>query len=190
MAVNSELLLFYWGLGADIIARQHTQPWGSKLIDRLSRDLTHEFPDMQGFSVRNLKYIRQWHEFWSAPTIGQQVVAQLTSIPWGHNLALISKCQFYLAYPKGATLSHLLGWSHVVELLKLDDPLERSFYEQQCARSRGTAPPVGKSSAAGRRAKSTREPIIMSTTTPQSGTYAALVPPREPQRHSVQRAMQ
>lgn len=39
--------------------------------------------------------------------------------------------QFYLAYPKGATLSHQLSWSHVVELLKIEDPLERSFYEQQ-----------------------------------------------------------
>jgi hypothetical protein len=44
--------------------------------------------------------------------------------------------QFYLAYPKGATLSHLLSWSHAVELLKIDDPLERSFYEQQCAREK------------------------------------------------------
>lgn len=39
--------------------------------------------------------------------------------------------QFYLAYPIGATLSHQLSWSHVVELLKIDDPLERSFYEKQ-----------------------------------------------------------
>jgi predicted nuclease of restriction endonuclease-like (RecB) superfamily len=39
--------------------------------------------------------------------------------------------QFYLAYPKGATASHLLSWSHWVELLKIDDPLERNFYEQQ-----------------------------------------------------------
>lgn len=44
--------------------------------------------------------------------------------------------QFYLAYPKGATLSHLLTWSHMVELLKIDDPLERSFYEQQTERER------------------------------------------------------
>ncbi|MCX6865299.1 MAG: hypothetical protein NTV46_03590 [Verrucomicrobia bacterium] len=36
--------------------------------------------------------------------------------------------QFYLAHPKGATLSHLLSWSHIVELLKIEDPLERSFY--------------------------------------------------------------
>lgn len=44
---------------------------------------------------------------------------------------LIRIRQFYLVYPKGATLSHQLSWSHVVELLKIDDPLERSFYEQQ-----------------------------------------------------------
>jgi len=42
--------------------------------------------------------------------------------------------QFYLSYPKGATASHLLSWSHWVELLKLDDPLERGFYEQQTVR--------------------------------------------------------
>ena len=49
---------------------------------------------------------------------------------------LIRIRQFYLAYPKGATLSHLLSWSHIVELLKIDDPLERSFYEQQTVHER------------------------------------------------------
>lgn len=49
---------------------------------------------------------------------------------------LIRIRQFYLVYPKGATLSHLLSWSHVVELLKIDDPLERSFYEQQTVHER------------------------------------------------------
>ena len=49
---------------------------------------------------------------------------------------LIRVRQFYLAYPIGATASHLLSWSHIVELLKIEDPLERSFYEQQCVRER------------------------------------------------------
>lgn len=39
--------------------------------------------------------------------------------------------QFYQAFPISATLSHQLSWSHYVELLKIDDPLERSFYEKQ-----------------------------------------------------------
>lgn len=49
---------------------------------------------------------------------------------------LIRFRQFYLAYPKGATLSHQLSWSHIVEILKFDDPLERGFYEQQAIRER------------------------------------------------------
>ncbi len=44
--------------------------------------------------------------------------------------------QFYLAFPKGATLSHFLSWSHVIELLKIEDPLERGFYEQQAIREK------------------------------------------------------
>lgn len=44
--------------------------------------------------------------------------------------------QFYLAYPKIQTLSGLLSWSHVVELLKIDDSLERSFYEKQMCTER------------------------------------------------------
>lgn len=49
---------------------------------------------------------------------------------------LIRFRQFYLAFPNGATLSHQLSWSHVVELLKIDDPLERSFYQQQAIAER------------------------------------------------------
>jgi predicted nuclease of restriction endonuclease-like (RecB) superfamily len=39
--------------------------------------------------------------------------------------------QFYIVFPIGATPSHQLNWSIIVELLKIDDPLERSFYEKQ-----------------------------------------------------------
>lgn len=42
--------------------------------------------------------------------------------------------QFYLVYPICATLSHKLSWSVISELLKIEDPLERGFYEQQCLR--------------------------------------------------------
>ncbi|MCC5850971.1 MAG: DUF1016 family protein [Verrucomicrobia bacterium] len=42
--------------------------------------------------------------------------------------------QFYLTYPNRATLSHKLGWSVILELLKIEDPLERGFYEQQAVR--------------------------------------------------------
>jgi len=46
--------------------------------------------------------------------------------------------QYYVNYPKGATASHLLTWSHWVELLKIEDALERSFYEQQSVAEKWT----------------------------------------------------
>jgi predicted nuclease of restriction endonuclease-like (RecB) superfamily len=114
VAVNTALVQFYWDLGADIVAQQASQRWGSGFLDNLSQDLMQEFPDMKGFSVRNLKYIRQWHSFWTESPIGQQAVAQLTAIPWGHNLAILSKCQTHAEalYYVQQTQAH--GWSRVV----------------------------------------------------------------------------
>lgn len=40
--------------------------------------------------------------------------------------------KFYLAFPKCATVSHKLSWSHYIELLKCDDPLEMQFYMKEC----------------------------------------------------------
>lgn len=55
----------------------------------MSEDLQKEFPSIKGFSLRNLKYMRQWYQFWSVDlAIGQQLVAQ---IPWGHNIVIVSK---------------------------------------------------------------------------------------------------
>jgi hypothetical protein len=54
LRVNQELLMLYWGLGADIVKKQSRSQWGDGLIDRLSKDLSAEFPDMKGFSRSNL----------------------------------------------------------------------------------------------------------------------------------------
>ena len=89
VAVNQALLHLYWDLAERIVAKQQDSAWGDGFLLQMSRDLQVEFPDMKGFSLRNLKYMRQWFQFWSAePAIGQQLVAQ---IPWGHNLVIISK---------------------------------------------------------------------------------------------------
>lgn len=94
MAANSELLHFYWQLGAEIVERQSRHAWGSGFLAQLSRDLMREFPEVKGFSKRNLERIRQWHLYWvDEAAIATQLVAQLTAIPWGHNLAIISQCQ-------------------------------------------------------------------------------------------------
>lgn len=88
LTVNRELVLLYWQMGRDILARQALQGWGSKVIERLSQDLRAAFPEMKGFSPRNLKYMRAFAEAWPDPEIVQQAVAQL---PWGHNVVLLDK---------------------------------------------------------------------------------------------------
>lgn len=95
VSVNRELLEFYWELGAEIAARQALHRWGDGFLQQLSQDLMAAFPEMKGFSRRNIEVIRQWHLFYSQP-IAQQPVAQLagiTQIPWGHNQAIINKCK-------------------------------------------------------------------------------------------------
>jgi hypothetical protein len=44
LAANRELVLLYWSIGKDILARQGTEGWGSRVIDRLANDLQNEFP--------------------------------------------------------------------------------------------------------------------------------------------------
>ncbi|MEA1900975.1 MAG: PDDEXK nuclease domain-containing protein [Thermodesulfobacteriota bacterium] len=102
--VNSELLQFYWELGQDIVDKQRNAKWGDGFLKQLSIDLSSEFPDMKGFSLSNLKYIKQWYLFYSQEIgksqqavgqkpIAKQAVSQLVQIPWGHNIAIISKCK-------------------------------------------------------------------------------------------------
>ena len=54
LAVNRELVLLYWQIGCDILARQAEQGWGAKVIERLAHDLRSAFPEMKGFSRANL----------------------------------------------------------------------------------------------------------------------------------------
>jgi predicted nuclease of restriction endonuclease-like (RecB) superfamily len=88
LAVNRELVLLYWQIGRDILARQAEQGWGAKVIERLAHDLRTAFPEMKGFSPRNLKYMRAFAEAWPEAEFVQEVLAQL---PWYHQLALLDK---------------------------------------------------------------------------------------------------
>jgi len=90
LSVNRELVLLYWQIGRDILARQEMQGWGAKVIDRLAHDLRVAFPEMKGFSPRNLKYMRAFAEAWPDADFVQASLAQL---PWYHQLALLDKLQ-------------------------------------------------------------------------------------------------
>jgi len=122
--VNSALLTFYWQLGEEIVQRQADSHWGDGFLKQLSKDLMAEFPDIKGFSKRNLELVRQWYLFWTTtPAIAKQAVAQLVQIPWGHNLKIISKCQHTAEalYYVQKTQQH--GWSRAVLTHQLEGGL-------------------------------------------------------------------
>jgi predicted nuclease of restriction endonuclease-like (RecB) superfamily len=122
VAVNRELILLYWQIGADILARQKKEGWGAKIVDRLAADLNHAFPKMQGLSARNLKYMRAFAEAWTDFAIVQTALAQLT---WYHNLALIEKIKSpaeRLWYARQA-VEH--GWSRNVLVHQIETRLHK-----------------------------------------------------------------
>jgi predicted nuclease of restriction endonuclease-like (RecB) superfamily len=82
LSVICELVSLYWSMGREILARQRNQGWGAKVTDRSAGDLRKAFPEMSGFSPRNLKYMRAFAEAWPNAPFVQQVAAQ---IPWFHD---------------------------------------------------------------------------------------------------------
>jgi predicted nuclease of restriction endonuclease-like (RecB) superfamily len=77
LKVNADMLILYWYIGKQIIKKTATEGWGAKIIEQLSVDLQNEFPDMQGFSVRSLKYMQKFAITYPDLLIVQQAAAQL-----------------------------------------------------------------------------------------------------------------
>ena len=86
--VNVELVLLYWDLGEMILQQLAKRPWGSGVVTRLAEDLQASFPEVKGFSKRNLSYMQQFAQQWPDRVIVQQLVAQL---PWGHNVLILQE---------------------------------------------------------------------------------------------------
>ena len=124
LAANTEMTVLYWHIGRDILARQGQQGWGAKVVERLAADLRREFPDMKGFSSRNLKYMRLFAETWSNEQFVQRVVAQ---IPWGHNLEILTKLKISEEREWYARADIEYGWSRPV----LVHQIESRLYHRQ-----------------------------------------------------------
>lgn len=113
-AVNRGLIGLYWSLGKMIVERQEDLGWGSAVVDRLSTDLRNEFPDMAGFSPRNLWYIKSFYEtYCAAPAFLQQLVAE---IPWGQNILIFERVKDESARGYYLEATARLGWTRDVLL--------------------------------------------------------------------------
>lgn len=120
-AVNKELMFMYWHIGKIILDNSQ---WGNKYIDSLSMDLKMEFPEMKGFSTRNLKYMRKFAKEYPDFQFVQEVLAQIT---WYHNIILMDKIddieerKWYIK----ETVQN--GWSSNILKMQIDS----NVYERQ-----------------------------------------------------------
>lgn len=97
-AASYAMVEMYWGIGATILQRQAQEPWGSSVLQRLAADLKAAFPHMRGFSRSNLFYMRAFASAWDWSEA--PVRSRVGALPWGH----------------------------IIELLKLKDPVVRDWY--------------------------------------------------------------
>lgn len=103
--VNREMLSFYWSVGKDITEKEYDNKYGSAFYKNLSVDLIAELPNVEGLSERNLRYMKSFYTLYSScmKTLPQsvaqseneilpQLVAELSSVPWGHHRLIIDEC--------------------------------------------------------------------------------------------------
>jgi predicted nuclease of restriction endonuclease-like (RecB) superfamily len=118
--INKAQVLAYWEIGREIVEFEQKGKirgeYGERLIERLSKDMTQKFG--RGFSTTNLKMMRLFYQ--SFPI--RQTVSD-ESIKGKKSETLSVK------------LDPMLSWSHYCELLKVEEPLARSFYEQEAIRN-------------------------------------------------------
>ena len=124
VTVNLELVLLYWHIGREILKRQDNQGWGAKVVERLSSDLIREFPDMRGFSPRNLNYMSAFARIWPEEPILQQLIAKL---PWSQNVVLLERVTTVMEREWYARQSIENGWNREV----LIHQIESGLYERQ-----------------------------------------------------------
>ncbi len=119
--VNQELILLYYNIGRTI--NDH-KVWGNRFIENLAHDIKIAFPEVTGYSVRNLKYMAKFAALFPDTDIVQAALAQIT---WYHNIALMDKVKDtdrYIWYAQKAAEN---GWSRNV----LVHQIESGLYERQ-----------------------------------------------------------
>ena len=141
-AANEEMLHMYWDIGEMLEKSQMADGWGKKTLERLSVDLKNEYPQVKGFSVRNMQYMMQFYEEYNRELtlpktlqnpIMQPPVAQLNKNTENTEYANAKLPVSQLPeYNFELPIKHL-SWTHNVILIqKVKDIRARYWYMVQC----------------------------------------------------------
>lgn len=143
VSVNRELILLYWHIGREILRAQKAEGWGTKVVERLAKDLAAEFPEMGGFSRANLLRMRNFYDTWKPfeimPQAVTQVTPQIVAQPvrllrkgGGNQLAAPIVAQAVGQLDEPPDPLGFLSWSaNLILLEKLKDPATRFWYARK-----------------------------------------------------------
>jgi predicted nuclease of restriction endonuclease-like (RecB) superfamily len=99
LKVNNDMLILYWYIGRQLIQKIDEEGWGAKIIEKLAVDLQKEFPDMKGFSVRNLLYMKQFAASYADLLITQQAAVLIGKSAIGQQAVAQNKKQKLVQQP-------------------------------------------------------------------------------------------
>lgn len=88
-SINKEMIQLYWDIGRMIVTRQEKEGWGRSIVETLADDLQKEFPGVQGYSARNLWYMRNFYSLYRQDEKLQPLVAEIS---WSKHLVIIDRC--------------------------------------------------------------------------------------------------
>ena len=144
VAVNRELILLYWHIGREILRAQKAEGWGTKVVERLAKDLAAEFPEMGGFSPLNLKRMLAFYAAWAPIEIVQQTVSKLTAPIVSQAVTrlpnekvqqavapIVSQPVTQLGDAPPEPIAQLTWSSNLILLHKLKDPATRLWYARK-----------------------------------------------------------
>ena len=139
--VNGEKLLFNWQMGRDLSQKKAEERWGAGVVEQVSLDLRREFPKEDGFSARNLRYMKQWYQYYTTEAAKlQRPVAEIMAVA-GMDVNP-QKLQRPIAEFKKTNQSPadetfplpfaLIPWGQHIEIFTRSESLEEAlFYMQQ-----------------------------------------------------------
>lgn len=122
-AVNKQLIDLYWELGRLIVEKQEKEKWGRSIVEQLAKDLKVEFPNIKGFSSRNLWNMRIFYIFYKDNEKLQPLVAE---IGWTKNIIIIEKSKDLLQVEFYIKMTKKFGWTKDV----LINQIENKSYEK------------------------------------------------------------
>jgi predicted nuclease of restriction endonuclease-like (RecB) superfamily len=132
LQVNSNMLILYWYIGRQIDEKIKQESWGSRIIEQLSADLQKTFPDLKGFSTRNLLYMQQFSVAYPNLLITQQPVAQLGKVSKNTKGSItqqpVAQLGQYTLDMANAELVSIPWGHHTLLLDKIEVSDERTWY--------------------------------------------------------------